>query len=356
MAKSKSKSGKAESKASKVTNSSGKKTILPKKTEAPAKKTSFKTKTEAKKKPAAVKAVPTKAAVKKTTAVKPAAPAKKMAKVQKEAPKKPIASKEPVSKAKGKDVIAKAKNMPSAKPEASAKVKNDTKSPAITTSSNGVQKVQPTALKEAPQVVAKKPIPSDAKKTAPDAKKIVGKGPKPAPTPRPRPTPASVNAAKASAQDRKNFEERVMFKRDILNRCIELQAGVINTAKRAMDEAQESANEEKGSTEEKFDSFRESMQITRDMHARQLQEAIDGLALLKRIVIVPLADTVKLGAVVHTNLQNYFISASLGELEYDENNYMAVSTQTPIYLALAGKRKGDTFVFRDQKYRILEVF
>jgi len=60
--------------------------------------------------------------------------------------------------------------------------------------------------------------------------------------------------------------------------------------------------------------------------------------------------------VVHTNLQNYFISASLGELEYDENNYMAVSTQTPIYLALAGKRKGDTFVFRDQKYRILEVF
>jgi len=355
MAKSKSKSGKAESKASKVTNSSGKKTVLPQKTEATAKKSSSKAKTDAKKIPSAIKAAPTKAPVKKTAPIKTIAPAKKTAKVQKEAPKKTIVAKEPVLKSKEKGSIAKAKNAPIAKTEA-PKGKNGIKSSGVNPSNNGIQKLQAPASKETPQPLAKKASPSDVKKTAPDIKKIAGKGPKPAPTPRPRPTPASVNAAKASAQDRKNFEERVMFKRDILNRCIELQAGVINTAKRAMDEAQESANEEKGSTEEKFDSFRESMQITRDMHARQLQEAIDGLALLKRIVIVPLADTVKLGAVVHTNLQNYFISASLGELEYDENNYMAVSTQTPIYLALAGKRKGDTFVFRDQKYRILEVF
>ncbi len=344
MAKSKSKSGKAESKASKTSNSSGKKTALPKKAVASAEKAS---KPEAKKKPtvAVTKAALTKAPVKKIASVKTAAPAKKTAPVKKEAPKKAIVAKPPVSKPIEKAKTAPVKNSAPSKP---SKTANGAK--AKTSANNGTS-ISPsnTTMPKTAAPGVKETLSPVTPKTATPVTKVTEKkavGDKPAK--KSKPAPPSV--------DRKHFEERVVFKRDILNRCIELQAGVINTAKRAMDEAQESANEEKGSTEEKFDSFRESMQITRDMYARQLQEAIDGLALLKRIVIVPIADSVKLGAVVHTNLQNYFISASLGELDYDENTYMAISTQTPIYQALAGKKKGDTFVFRDQKYRILEIF
>ncbi|MFL5730063.1 MAG: hypothetical protein ACJ75J_11305 [Cytophagaceae bacterium] len=164
--------------------------------------------------------------------------------------------------------------------------------------------------------------------------------------------PPPPSERKATPED----DNYIALKKDILTKCIDIQSEVVNTAKKAMDEAQECANEEKGSTEEKFDSFRETMQIARDMHARQVAEGIDGLALLKRISIVPLVDHVKLGSIVYTTLQNYFISASLGEIEHDGKTYMAISTMTPLYQALAGKQKGDKFNFRDEEYKITNVF
>jgi hypothetical protein len=164
--------------------------------------------------------------------------------------------------------------------------------------------------------------------------------------------PPPPSERKATPDD----DKYIALKRDVLSKCIEMQTNIVNTAKKAMDEAQESANEEKGSTEEKFDSFRESMQIARDMHARQVAEGMDGLGLLKRISIVPLVDHVKLGSIVCTTLQNYFISASLGEIDHNGKNYMAISTMTPLYQALSGKQKGDKFYFRDGEYKITNVF
>src|SRR5690606_12650572 len=108
-----------------------------------------------------------------------------------------------------------------------------------------------------------------------------------------------------------------------------------------MNEAQESANEEKGSMEEEFDSFRESMHITRDMFARQFNEGMNSLTLLKRINPALTQSTITPGAMVYTNLQNYFISISLGEIEIDNEKFMTVSALTPIFQALSGKKPGE---------------
>ncbi|MBO9700381.1 MAG: hypothetical protein J7604_09250 [Sporocytophaga sp.] len=136
-----------------------------------------------------------------------------------------------------------------------------------------------------------------------------------------------------------------------------MQSNIVQTAKKAMDDAQESANEEEGASgEERFEGFRETMQITRDMYARQLQEGINSLSLLKRIFLNP-QESIGLGSVVYTELQNYFISVSLGETKLAEkNSFIAISTMTPLYHAMAGKKKGDKFVFRDKEYTILETF
>ncbi|MCS6823367.1 MAG: GreA/GreB family elongation factor [Cytophagaceae bacterium] len=145
------------------------------------------------------------------------------------------------------------------------------------------------------------------------------------------------------------------LKRELLAKCIEIQQNIVATAKKAMDEAQQSANEEKNSNEEMTDSFRETMQATRDVYARQVQEGLNTLGLLNRIVIQPL-DVVKFGAVVITDFQNYFISAGVGEIKMDEANFVTVSTLSPLYQILADKKKGDIFMFLDRKYRILDVF
>ncbi|HVD99164.1 MAG TPA: hypothetical protein VNB90_13230 [Cytophagaceae bacterium] len=150
-------------------------------------------------------------------------------------------------------------------------------------------------------------------------------------------------------------KEKMSVKKQLLAKCIDIQTNIINTAKKAMDDAQQSANEEKNSNEEMTDSFRETMQATRDVYARQVQEGINTLGLLNRIMIKPL-EVVKFGAVVVTDFQNYFISAGLGEVKIDDKNFVTVSTLTPLYQILSEKKKGDLFMFLDRKYRILDVF
>ena len=151
----------------------------------------------------------------------------------------------------------------------------------------------------------------------------------------------------------KNLE----VKQRLLGECMRIQNLQIQTAKSAMDEAQESANEHQGAgIEDKFESFREACQIQRDMFAKQLDEAITGLAILKRIVATKENKIITLGSVVHTNLQKYFISASIGEIKVNGEKYFAISTMSPIFKAMADKTAGEEFTFRDKRYLIEEVF
>jgi hypothetical protein len=323
---------------------------------------------------------------KKVAGNKKAAPKKKVAPAKKAASKKPVAAKK-ASPAKKKAIPAKkaaVKDKKKSSPVKAKKVAPKKVSP-VKKAVKVVKKIAKLIKKEVPKVVnvikkelpkaaAEKTIKEKPSKIDKKAKKPVDYVPRPIapvmdqtiaknytpPISRPslnqpvinRPATPPPTERKPTPED----DKLLAIKKDVLNKCLEFQTSFINTAKKAMDEAQESANEEKGSNEEKFDSFRETMQIARDMHARQLAEGIDGLALLKRIAIAPLVDHVKLGSIVCTNLQNYFISASLGVIESTGKTYMAISTMTPLYQALAGKQKGDKFSFRNSEYKILDVF
>ncbi|HXA01091.1 MAG TPA: hypothetical protein VNW99_03830 [Cytophagaceae bacterium] len=319
---------------------------------APAKKKPASKKTIANKKPAPKKKA---APVKKVVAVKKAA--KKPVTIKKKTPSKPI-----------KKVVAKAKKAAIKKSVAKkiSPVKKVVKA-VVKVVKKAVNAAAPASLSKPEKTFSRR---SKVKKIVkhvehhpkPVIDNSIGKNytppitAKPGYMPNPNNSKPSLPPPPSERKVTPEDDRYIAIKKDVLNKCIEMQTNVVNTAKKAMDEAQESANEEKGSTEEKFDSFRESMQIARDMHARQVAEGIDGLGLLKRISIVPLIDHVKLGAIVCTTLQNYFISASLGEIEHDGKNYMAISTMTPLYQSLAGKQKGDKFNFRDGEYKITNVF
>jgi hypothetical protein len=324
------------------------------------------------------------AKVSKKAKVKPK-PAKKVAGNKKAAPKKKAAPAKKASPAKKKAAPAKKAIVKDKKKSSPAKAVKAKKAVPGKKAVKIVKKIAKVIKKEIPKVVnlvkkeLPKPITEKAIKEKPSkidkkAKKQVDYVPRPIapvmdqtiaknytpPISRPsqnlpiinRPVTPPPTERKPTPDD----DKLLAIKKDVLNKCLEFQTSFINTAKKAMDEAQESANEEKGSNEEKFDSFRETMQIARDMHARQLAEGIDGLALLKRIAIAPLVEHVKLGSIVCTNLQNYFISASLGVIESSGKTYMAISTMTPLYQALAGKQKGDKFSFRNTEYKIIDVF
>lgn len=123
-----------------------------------------------------------------------------------------------------------------------------------------------------------------------------------------------------------------------------------------MEDVQASANEHNGAMEDKFESFRENCQIQRDLFARQLDEALAGLAILHRIEAEPVVTTtVGLGSLVQTDRGGrFFVAISLGAVAdpAGEAAWLAVSLHSPIGQAMMGKRQGESFTFRNDQHRI----
>jgi hypothetical protein len=353
---------------------------------APVKASSTASKKKATSKPVVKKAAPAKkAAVKKVVAkksVKPAAPAKK-AVAKKATPAKVVSKGKavPAKKAPAKAAVkvapkaVPAKKAAPAKPASAAKVDKSAKiKPAVVKAAKAESKdpkkaVSPEVADMAAAKAMAKPQPPRRKKKKnddddDDEEEVVFR--KPVKTPKTSavkkasakyvseeltlegPAPKRIGAINMTS------EEKIKLKKALLNRCIDIQKNAVSIAKKAMEEALTSANAEKVS-EELSDSFRESMHATRDMYARQANEGVNNLGLLNRINIVE-HDKVKFGSVVFTNFQNYFISTGLGEIKVDDMSFQAVSTLAPLFQILVDKKKGDTFMFLDRLYTVVEVF
>jgi hypothetical protein len=144
-------------------------------------------------------------------------------------------------------------------------------------------------------------------------------------------------------------------KKELLDECLKQQNKLAQTAKNAMLQAQESANEQKGTMGDKFESFREQCQIDRDMYARQYEEALKVLNVINKIDPEKNNEAAALGAIVITDTQQFFISASLGTIKMDDQVFVAISTSSPMFQAMAGKKKSESFSFRDKKFLIKEI-
>ncbi len=308
-------------------------------------------KTVAKK--AVIKAVSKKSVAAKKAIVKKVIPPKAAAK--KTADKKVEVKKTTAKPATKTTAVSKNK---APKPSKEVKVTNPAEKKVVSKTAVPAKKAEPAPKTTPKKPEVKAPVPTEPVKTAP--KPEIKKEPL---IPRkpdiyiPHLEDNFDTSNRAIPDIDLNPDKKIDLKKELLNKCIEMQSNIVQTAKKAMDDAQESANEEEGASgEERFEGFRETMQITRDMYARQLQEGINSLSLLKRIFLNP-QESIGLGSVVYTELQNYFISVSLGETKLAEkNSFIAISTMTPLYHAMAGKKKGDKFVFRDKEYTILETF
>jgi transcription elongation GreA/GreB family factor len=154
----------------------------------------------------------------------------------------------------------------------------------------------------------------------------------------------------------KTVNAHLKIKKNLRTACIEVQQRLADTAKNAMQQAQESANGEKGTMEDRFESFREQCQLDRNMYAKQLQELLSGLLVLQKMDVNRINDSVALGSVVETDTQTFYISISIGEIKLRGKVYFAISTSSPVFKAMAGKKQGDSFPFRDKVHQILEVY
>ena len=130
----------------------------------------------------------------------------------------------------------------------------------------------------------------------------------------------------------------------------------MQTSLDAMQAAQESANgESKSSAGDKYETSRAMGQLDRDMHARMYQQTLEERKLVERIDETALFRKGALGAFLKTSMGDFFLSVSIGQVDFDGKNIMIISPQSPIGALLMGKGVGDKFSFRGKEAVILEV-
>lgn len=91
---------------------------------------------------------------------------------------------------------------------------------------------------------------------------------------------------------------------------------------------------------------------------RQMQFANEEMDLLYKLQNQngELHDQAGLGSAVETDKGTFFVSASIEQFSVDGREIMGLSTKSPLFLAMKGKRKDETFTYNQTTYKITDVY
>ena len=147
-----------------------------------------------------------------------------------------------------------------------------------------------------------------------------------------------------------------LIKQALYIRCQQYVQERIDTARSAMNAAQEAANEEsKSSAGDKYETGRAMAQIERDRHAQLLAEALKLDQDMAQIDIGKPTAMARPGSLIITDRGRFFISISVGKLTVEGTDYFAVSAASPIGAQLLGRKAGDVIMFNKLTYRVQDV-
>lgn len=142
--------------------------------------------------------------------------------------------------------------------------------------------------------------------------------------------------------------------------CLEFIDNRIKTIRQAIQETQDSADQEtKSSAGDKYETGLSMMQLDMEKQAEQLAEAIRTRDALEKIKLLEdMGATnggVKPGNAVETSQGNFYIAISAGQLKTNGQIYFAVSPATPIGSKLLGLKIGDKFSFNGRDYSVNKI-
>ena len=145
------------------------------------------------------------------------------------------------------------------------------------------------------------------------------------------------------------------LKKRLVDYCLDYQRKVAENAMTEMNEAYQNADEY-GSPEDWFDTYKTDMLNKRDAFGQQFQKALEEIKNIERINPNVLLDTICFGSVVITDTQKLFMAAGIGKIEIGKDVFFAISPSVLIFQTIKGLKKNDTFEFRGNKGKIIDVF
>jgi hypothetical protein len=155
----------------------------------------------------------------------------------------------------------------------------------------------------------------------------------------------------------RSVEDKITYKQRLKAHCVDILRERVDTARQAMEAAQESANNEgKSSAGDKYETGRAMSQIDRDRSAGQMDEAVQDMLKLQSLDADRLYDEVNNGAVVICGETIYFIATGLGVIEHQGRKVIVLSPMAPLSSQLRGKKKGDGVTFNGKSFEMTDVF
>lgn len=149
------------------------------------------------------------------------------------------------------------------------------------------------------------------------------------------------------------------LKEKLLTECIRKQKSIIHDFNLRLMELKEI---EADAADEELDGSRQGQRAQADSElfllTKQLdfaQREMEFLESLQSKVHSP-AEVIEAGAVVVTDKLTFFISVSIEQFTVDGKLYAGLSVYSPLFLAMRGKRTGETFTFNRITYLINEIF
>lgn len=145
------------------------------------------------------------------------------------------------------------------------------------------------------------------------------------------------------------------IKQELLQVCMDYVNKRIYSYKLEMDTIKDSIeNNDKGSSEDD-DSGNGKLLNDLEKNAQHLNDATKMLETLKQINPKIQNESGTLGSIVFTQTNTFFLSVSVGKIEFDNSSYFAISLQSPIGMLLKNKTKGDQINFNGTLYTITNI-
>ena len=138
--------------------------------------------------------------------------------------------------------------------------------------------------------------------------------------------------------------------------CMDLLVKRSDEIRAAMDAVQQSANSETKSTAgDKHETARAMAQLEVEMLSKQLEEINKSIAMLKRIPTTTTSNSVQQGSVVETSIGTFYLSVGLGNFSIEGKNIIAISTESPLAMAIMGKQPGEKIEWRGQQMEVSTI-
>lgn len=133
----------------------------------------------------------------------------------------------------------------------------------------------------------------------------------------------------------------------------------IQTFEKLIAETRASNNDTKSSMGDKYETGREMLQQEINNLQVQLNEVLRQQDFLKtsfdKLRMTKKFDKAEKGAIVKTEKGLFFISVSLGEINFENQKIICISPESPLAKAMNGKLKGETFSLNNMNQKIVDL-